>query len=94
MFEPMTREDVEQWVENAGYLDYQIELLSPTIGDPPEAVAEAVPALDLRPHANVAQGAHRGGGGREQAVGRCVGRALHGNVPCPEQDPGASGQDH
>ena len=49
MFEPMTREDVEQWVENAGYLDYQIELLSPTIGEPPEAVAtaEAVPAASL-----------------------------------------------
>ena len=49
MFEPMTREDVEDWVKSAGYLDYQIELLSPTIGDPPEAVAEAeaVPAASL-----------------------------------------------
>jgi predicted HicB family RNase H-like nuclease len=46
-FEPMTREEVEQWVESAGYLDYQIELLSPTIGEPPEAAGEAVPAASL-----------------------------------------------
>ena len=49
VFEPMTREEVEGWVENAGYLDYEIELLSPTIGDPPEAIAEAeaVPASSI-----------------------------------------------
>ena len=49
VFEPMTREEVEEWVENAGYLDYEIELLSPTIGDPPEAIAEAeaVPASSI-----------------------------------------------
>jgi hypothetical protein len=47
LFEPMTREEVEEWVKKNGYLDYQIELLSPTIGEPPEAADEAVPASSL-----------------------------------------------
>jgi hypothetical protein len=47
MFEPMTREEVEQWIQSAGYMDYEIELLSPTFGDPPEATGEAVPAASL-----------------------------------------------
>jgi hypothetical protein len=46
-FEPMKRKEVEDWVQNAGYMDYEIELLSPTIGDPPEATGEAVPAASL-----------------------------------------------
>jgi hypothetical protein len=47
LFEPMTREEVEDWVESAGYLDYQIELFHPTIGEPPEATVEAEPAASL-----------------------------------------------
>ena len=47
LFEPMTQQEVEEWVENSGYLDYQIELLSPIIGEPPEAAVEAVPATSL-----------------------------------------------
>jgi predicted HicB family RNase H-like nuclease len=43
----LSRWTLEQWVESAGYLDYQIELLSPTIGEPPEAAGEAVPAASL-----------------------------------------------
>ena len=48
-FEPMTREEAEQWVKNGGWLGLQIELLSPTIGEPPEAgdPAEAVSAASL-----------------------------------------------
>ena len=45
--DPMTREEVGEWIKNAGYLDYQIELLSPTFGDPPEATGEAVPAASI-----------------------------------------------
>jgi hypothetical protein len=47
LFEPMTREEVEKWVENEGYYNYHIELLSPTFGEPPEATGEAVPAASL-----------------------------------------------
>lgn len=47
VFEPMTREEVEEWVKNEGYYNYHIELLSPTFGEPPEAAGEAVPAASL-----------------------------------------------
>jgi hypothetical protein len=41
------REEVEQWVECGDYRDHHIGRLSPTIGEPTDAAAEAVPVASL-----------------------------------------------